>query len=635
MHGVGQSSPPTASHQAALHEGGLLRLVACGSVDDGKSTLIGRLLMETGSVPEDQLMALSRLSRRYGTTGDDLDCALLLDGLESEREQGITIDVAYRYFSTPRRTFIVADTPGHEQYTRNMVTGASNADLAVLLVDVRHGVTIQTMRHSRIVALLGIRHILLVINKMDLVGFDQASFAAVDEAYRKFASSLGFDIIETVPVSARFGDNVTKRSGVTSWYNGLTVIEYLEKAAGGRASRTLPFRYLVQSVTRGERDFRGLAGVVASGCVAEGDEVMVARSGQAARVARILTYDGDLERAEAGDAVTVVLDRHSDVGRGDVIAHPADTPQVVDQFAAHLVWFDETSLLPGRTYLMRIGMHVLGATVTALKHRIHIESGDKIAGRTLNLNDIGFCNIAVATSVALDAYADNKATGAFILIDRESAATVGAGMIEFPLRRATNIQPQHFEVDKAVRGRMKSQRPCIIWFTGLPGAGKSTIMNLVERRLTRRGIHTYALDGDNMRHGLSRDLGFTDADRVENIRRAGEVAKLMVDAGLVVLCAFISPFRAERKMVRDLVGAGEFVEIYVDTPLEICIARDPKGLYAKARTGKVQHVTGLDSPYEKPETPELHILTAESSAEGLADHIVEELERRGVFTWSY
>jgi bifunctional enzyme CysN/CysC len=605
-----------------------LHIVACGSVDDGKSTLIGRLLIETGSVTDDQLERLSELSRRYGGVSDELEYALLLDGLEAEREQGITIDVAYRYFATARRAFVVADTPGHEQYTRNMLTGASTADLALLLVDVRHGVTTQTKRHARIAALLGIRQVLLVINKMDLVDHAEQPFVAVRDAFGRFAEPLGFAAITAIPVAARRGDNVARPSAHMPWHHGASVLEHLESVEVTSA-RPQALRFLVQSVTRANGDFRGLAGLVASGDIVRGETLHVSGSGRTVRVDRIVTLDGDLDRAASGDAVTLVLAEHADIARGDVLARPGATPQVTDQFAAHLVWLDEHPLLPSRTYLMRVGTRMVPASITALRHRIDIETGGKVAGRTLAANDIGVCNVSTAMPVALDAYADNRATGAFILIDRDSAATVGAGMVDFSLHRASNVRKQSFVVDKAARARQKGQRPCIVWFTGLPGAGKSTIMNLVEQQLARRGVHTYALDGDNLRRGLNHDLGFTDEDRVENIRRAGEVARLMVDAGLVVLCAFISPFRADRRMVRELVEANEFLEVFVDTPLTECMARDPKGLYAKARAGHTRHVTGLDSPYEPPEAPELHIVTTDAPAESLADRVIEELERRG------
>ena len=621
------ASAPTFSSAGADRD--LLRIVACGSVDDGKSTLIGRLLVETGSVPIDQLTALERLSRRFGTTGDDVDYALLLDGLEAEREQGITIDVAYRFFGTARRAFVVADTPGHEQYTRNMATGASNADLAVLLVDARNGLTTQTMRHSRIVALLGIRRVLLVVNKMDLVGFDPAAFYAVRQAYERFAATLGPISTAAVPVAARHGDNVAAASTRMPWYDGPTVLSHLEHVDVG-ATGAASMRFPVQAAVRTEDDFRGCAGTVASGTVGRGDRVVVARTGQEVRIERIVTFDGDIARAERGRAVTLVLDAQVDVARGDLLAAGDTRPDVTDQIAAHIVWLDGSPLLPGRGYALKIGTQTVPATVTAVKHKIEVETGHKAAGRTLEINEIGFCNVATSAPIALDPYSENRATGAFILIDRYTAATVGAGMVAFALRRAGNVKHQYYKVDKTQRTIMKGHRPCMVWFTGLPGAGKSTIMNLVEQRLAARGVHTYALDGDNLRQGLNRDLGFTDADRVENIRRVGEVGRLMVDAGLVTLCAFVSPFRAERRMVRELMAADEFVEVFVDTPIAVCIDRDPKGLYAKARAGKVMHVTGVDSPYEAPEHPELRLDTTADSAEQLANRVVAALEARGL-----
>jgi bifunctional enzyme CysN/CysC len=606
----------------------LLRFLACGSVDDGKSTLIGRLLAETGAVPVDRIEALEQWSRKFGSAGEKLDYALLLDGLEAEREQGITIDVAYRYFSTPRRAFLVADTPGHEQYTRNMATGASHAEAALILVDARNGITAQTCRHTRIAALLGISRALLVVNKMDLVGFDRAAFAAIRDAFGGFAAPLGISI-DAVPVVAPNGDNVVRASARMPWYSGPTVLQWLESVEVVRR-QAAPLRFLVQGVSRRNGDFRGYAGYVASGEVGAGDEVMIARSGQRTRVARIVTFDGDLPRAPTGSSITLTLADQLDLARGDMIVRPDAAPAVVDQFAAHLIWLDETHLLPGRTYTLRLGTQTAAASVTALKHKLDVSTGAEIATRVLESNEIGFCNLAAATPIALDSYADNRATGAFILIDRISARTVAAGMVAFPLRRAGNVRAQRFGIDKALRAHMKAQRPCILWFTGLPGAGKSTILNLVEQRLAERGVHTYALDGDNLRGGLNRDLGFTDFDRVENIRRAGEVARLMVDAGLVVLCAFVSPYRAERRMVRELVGPEEFIEIFVDTPVQICIERDPKGLYAKARDHAVRNVTGIDSPYERPEHPELRIETVDREPQAVADEVLAELRRRAI-----
>jgi bifunctional enzyme CysN/CysC len=621
-----------AAGYAEMARGGtardLMRFVACGSVDDGKSTLIGCLLAETGAVPVDQIEALKQYSRKFGRAGDKLDYALLLDGLEAEREQGITIDVAYRYFSTPRRAFLVADTPGHEQYTRNMATGASHAEVALILVDARNGITTQTYRHTRISALLGIRQVLLVVNKMDLVGFAQASFRAIRAAYNAFAEPLGI-AVTAIPAVATEGDNVVRKSARMPWYAGPTVLDWLDRVEVAPRDEG-PLRFWVQGVNRPDGDFRGYAGYVASGAVKPGDEVLIARSGQRTRVARIVSFDGDLSRAQTGSSVMLTLTDQLDVARGDMIVHPDALAVVADQFAAHLIWLDETHLLPGRTYTLRLGTQTAAASVTLLKYKVDVTTGAKTATRVLESNEIGFCNLSTTAPIALDAYADNRATGAFILIDRISARTIAAGMVTFALRRAANVRQQRFGVGKALRAHMKAQRPCILWFTGLPGAGKSTIMNLVEQRLAERSVHTYALDGDNLRRDLNRDLGFTDFDRVENIRRAGEVARLMIDAGLVVLCAFVSPFRAERRMVRELVGADEFVEIFVDTPLEICIERDPKGLYAKARTQVLRNVTGIDSPYEPPEHADLRVETVGRTAEAAADEVFAELRRRRI-----
>jgi bifunctional enzyme CysN/CysC len=606
----------------------LLRFVACGSVDDGKSTLIGRLIAETGAVPVDQIEVLKQWSRKFGSGGEELDYALLLDGLEAEREQGITIDVSYRYFSTPRRAFLVADTPGHEQYTRNMATGASNAEVALILVDARNGLTSQTYRHTRIAALLGIRQVLLVVNKMDLVGFAESAFATIRNEYEAFAVTLGL-AADSVPAVAPDGDNVVRKSARMPWYAGPMVLQWLENIEVA-PRRDTPLRFWVQGVNRPTGNFRGYAGRVASGTIAAGDEVLVARSGQKTRVARIVTFDGDLGHAETGRAVTLTFSDQLDVARGDMIVRPDALPAVTDQFAAHVIWLDEVHLLPGRTYTLRLGTQIAAASVTALKYKVDVTTGAEMATRVLEANEIGFCNLATALPVVLDAYADNRATGSFVLVDRISLRTVGAGMVAFALRRASNVREQRFGVDKILRAHMKAQRPCILWFTGLPGAGKSTILNLVEERLAERGVHTYALDGDNLRRGLNRDLGFTDFDRVENIRRAGEVARLMVDAGLVVLCAFVSPFRAERRMLRELVGPEEFIEVFVDTPLEVCMERDPKGLYAKARNHAVSNVTGVDSPYEPPEHAELRLETVGREPQTVADDVLVELRRRGI-----
>jgi len=618
----------TAARPPAKRE--LLRFLTCGSVDDGKSTLIGRLLYDSQLIFEDTLAAIARDSRKHGTTGEDIDLALLVDGLEAERQQGITIDVAYRFFATPRRSFIVADTPGHEQYTRNMATGASTASLAVILIDARKGVLTQTRRHSYICSLLGIRDVVLAVNKIDLVNFSEDVFDRIVGDYVTFASGLGFRSILPVPISARFGDNVTARSGNMPWYTGPTLLEHLETVDVSEDMTGKPFRFPVQWVNRPNLDFRGFAGTVASGRIGVGDQVVVAASGKGSRIARIVTADGDLEAAEAGQAVTLTLADELDIARGDVLVRPSERPAVADQFAAHLLWMDEEAMLPGRSYMMRIGHIWTPCSVTSIRHRVDVNTLEQHAARRLSLNEIGFCNFSAGQAVPLDPYAENRATGAFILVDRFTNRTAGAGMVAFPLRRASNIHHAHFTVDKAARAALAGNRPMVLWFTGLSGSGKSTIANIVEQALHRAGRPTYTLDGDNIRHGLCRDLGFTAEDRVENIRRVGEVAKLMVDAGLVVLCSFISPFRAERRMVREMLGEGEFVEIFVDTPLATCMARDPKGLYAKAQTGQIRNFTGIDSPYEPPEQPELHIGTLGRSPEECAELVLDLLRARGL-----
>jgi bifunctional enzyme CysN/CysC len=614
----------------AVHEGkSLLRFLTCGSVDDGKSTLIGRLLHDTKRLFEDQLSALETDSRKWGTTGGEIDFALLVDGLVAEREQGITIDVAYRYFATDRRRFIVADTPGHEQYTRNMATGASTADLAILLVDARAGILPQTRRHAYIVSLLGIRHVVLAVNKIDLAGFDGDRFQDVVRDFSEFVAPFQFASLTPIPMSARYGDNVITRSERTPWYRGPALLELLEtvEVAGDDTSR--PFRFPVQWVNRPEASFRGYAGTIAGGTVRPGDAVVVARTGQTARVARIVTMERDLNRADAGAAVTLTLDGEIDVSRGDVLAHPEARPEVSDQVAAHLIWMGEEPLLPGRPYLLKAGTRTVGAAVSELRHHVDIESFKPLAAKTLALNDIGLCNLSLSEPIAFDVYDDNRATGSFILIDRFTNATVAAGMIRYGLRRATNIHRQALAVDKHARADLKGQRPCILWFTGLSGAGKSTIANLVEKKLHLQGRHTYLLDGDNVRHGLNRDLGFTDADRVENIRRVAEAAKLFVDAGTIVLVSFISPFRSERRMARELVEAGEFIEVFVDAPLAVAEARDPKGLYRKARAGEIKHFTGIDSPYEPPLQPDLTLDTTTADANALAERVVRHLSDGG------
>ena len=606
----------------------LLRFLTCGSVDDGKSTLIGRLLSDTRQIFEDQLAALQRDSRKHGTTGDDVDFALLVDGLEAEREQGITIDVAYRFFSTQKRKFIVADTPGHEQYTRNMATGASTSDLAIVLVDARQGILPQTRRHSIIASLLGIRHVVLAINKIDLVDFDRSVFEDIVSSYMAFAKDLGFASIVPIPMSARYGDNVTKRSDRIGWYSGPTLIEQLETVVVDEDVAQKPFRFPVQYVNRPNLDFRGFGGTIASGSVRQGDDIVVAKSGRSAKVERIVAQGGDLQQAVAGQAITLVLDSEVEVSRGNLLVTPTDRPQVADQFAANIVWFDENALLPGRSYILRTETDQANATITELKYRIDVNSLGHQAANALAMNEVGVCNVSTQSPIVFDSFAENRATGAFILIDRISNATVAAGMIQHALRRAENIHWQSLDVGRRERALLKHQQPAVLWFTGLSGSGKSTIANLLEKKLYADGRHTYILDGDNVRHGLNRDLGFTDADRVENIRRVAQVAKLMADAGLVVLVSFISPFRAERRMARELIGADEFVEVFVDTPFEECARRDPKGLYSRALSGSLKNFTGVDSPYEAPENPEVRLETLGKTPEDMIEILDTWLNER-------
>jgi bifunctional enzyme CysN/CysC len=608
----------------------LLRFLTCGSVDDGKSTLIGRLLYDSKLLFEDQLLSLEKDSRKHGTVGDDIDLALLVDGLEAEREQGITIDVAYRFFSTDKRKFIVADTPGHEQYTRNMATGASTADLAVILIDARRGVLTQTRRHSFIASLVGIRHVVLAVNKIDLIDFSQAIFEDIVAEYRAFAAGLGFRTLAAMPLSARHGDNVLTRSARTPWYDGPTLVEHLETVAVDDEATERPFRLPVQWVNRPNLDFRGFSGTVASGTVRRGDAVVVAKSGRSSTVKSIVTFDGELDAASAGEAVTLTLADEIDISRGDVLSAAADRPEVSDQFAAHLVWMADEPLLPGRPYLLKIGARQVTAQVTAIKYKIDVNTGGELPAKSLALNEVGVANLSLSEPVAFDPYAVNRETGAFIVIDRLTNLTVGAGMIDHGLRRAGNIHWQALDVDKRARALAKGQKPAVVWFTGLSGAGKSTIANLVEKKLTALGRHAYILDGDNIRHGLNRDLGFSDADRVENIRRVAETAKLFVDAGLIVLVSFISPFRAERRLARELVESGEFVEVFVDTPLDVAEARDPKGLYAKARAGEIARFTGVSSPYEPPVAPEIRLDTTSAPAEALAERVVAHLQDIGI-----
>ncbi|BBD36811.1 MULTISPECIES: sulfate adenylyltransferase subunit CysN [Aminobacter] len=630
-----EAAESVREYLAGQEQKSLLRFLTCGSVDDGKSTLIGRLLSDTKQIFEDQLAALERDSRKHGTTGEDVDFALLVDGLEAEREQGITIDVAYRFFATPKRKFIVADTPGHEQYTRNMATGASTADLAIVLVDARQGVLRQTRRHSIIASLLGIRNIVVAINKIDLVGFDQGVFDRITAEYASFAESLGFRSIVPIPMSARFGDNVTRRSDKMGWYSGPTLIEHLETVVVEEEATDRPFRFPVQYVNRPNLDFRGFAGTIASGSISQGDEIVVAKSGKPSTVKRIVAHGGDLRSAVAGQAITLVLEDEVEVSRGNLLVSPDARPDVADQFAANVVWFDEQALLPGRSYILRTETDQASATVTELKYRINVNDFAHEAAKSLEMNEVGVCNISTQSPIAFDSFAENRTTGAFILIDRISNATVGAGMILHPLRRSENIHWQSLDVTRHARADLKNQRPAVLWFTGLSGSGKSTVANMLEKKLHAAGRHTYILDGDNVRHGLNRDLGFTDEDRVENIRRVAEVAKLMADAGLIVIVSFISPFRAERRMARELMGQGEFVEVFVDTPFEECAKRDPKGLYARALAGAIKNFTGVDSPYETPENPEIHLQTLGKTPEEMVETVEHWLNERDLAEHQY
>jgi bifunctional enzyme CysN/CysC len=610
----------------AAHEvKSLLRFLTCGSVDDGKSTLIGRLLYDSKMIFEDQLAALVADSRRVGTQGGEIDFALLVDGLAAEREQGITIDVAYRFFSTDKRKFIVADTPGHEQYTRNMVTGASTADAAVILIDARKGVLTQTRRHSYLVSLLGIRHVVLAINKMDLVDWSEPTFDRIVADYRLFADQIGIRHFTAIPMSALQGDNITESSARMPWYDGPPLLRWLEDAPVEDDLRETPFRMPVQWVNRPNLDFRGFSGFIAAGTVRPGDKVRVLPSGRASMIARIVTQDGDLGLAVAGQSVTLTLADEIDVSRGDVLAAADDPPGVADQFEATLVWFDDEAMMPGRPYLLKLAARTVAARVGEPKYKINVNTLERLAARRLDLNEIGVCNLLLDAPIAFDPYAEGKDMGGFILIDRLSNRTVGAGMLHFALRRSQNIHWQALDVTGPARAAQKVQKPCVVWLTGLSGAGKSTIANLLEKRLYAEGRHTYLLDGDNVRHGLNKDLGFTEADRVENIRRVAEVARLMVDAGLIVLVSFISPFRAERQMARALMDEGEFIEVHIDTPLAEAERRDVKGLYKKARAGQLRNFTGVDSPYEAPENPEIHIDTTRLSAEAAAELIFEAL----------
>jgi len=608
----------------------LLRFITCGSVDDGKSTLIGRLLFESRMIFEDQLAALAKDSRSLGTRGGEIDFALLVDGLSAEREQGITIDVAYRFFATEKRKFIVADTPGHEQYTRNMVTGASTADLAVILIDARKGILTQSRRHSYLVSLLGIRRVIVAVNKMDLVEYSQQVFDAIEREYGEFAQRIGIEHVTCIPLSAVHGDNVVQRAESMPWYSGPALLECLEDAPVTERASSAPFRMPVQWVNRPDADFRGFAGIVTSGSIQVGDGVRVLPSGKQSHVASLLVGDQEAGSATSGQSVTLTLTEEIDISRGDLIAAAAAPPAVADQFEATIVWMHEKPMLQGRSYLMKIGTKVVSATVAPIKYKINVNTHEHVAAKRLDLNDIGVCGLQLSQPVAFEPYAENRDLGGFILIDRITNATVGAGLLHFALRRSQNVHWQALDVNKSARAELKGQKPCVVWFTGLSGAGKSTIANLLEKRLLALGCHTYLLDGDNVRHGLNKDLGFTDADRVENIRRVAEVARLMVDAGLIVLVSFISPFRAERRMARDLLEPLEFVEVFVDTPLPIAESRDPKGLYKKARRGELKNFTGVDSPYEAPENPEIRLDTTQLSPAKAAAVVLEQLETAGI-----
>ncbi len=604
----------------------LLRFITCGSVDDGKSTLIGRLLYDSKMIFEDQLATLEADSKRVGTQGQEIDFALLVDGLAAEREQGITIDVAYRFFSTEKRKFIVADTPGHEQYTRNMVTGASTAALAVILIDARKGVLVQTRRHSYLAHLIGIRNIVLAVNKMDLIDYDQARYDQIVANYRAFATSIGITEFTAMPISGFKGDNITTKSPNTPWYKGPTLVEHLENVELDEAvDQAKPFRMPVQWVNRPNLDFRGFSGLIATGVVRPGDTLRVLPSGKTSTVTRIVTFDGDLPEAVAGQSVTICLADEIDCSRGDVLAVADDPPQVADQFEATLVWMADEEMLPSRPYWLKIGAQIVTAQVAAPKYQVNVNTMEQLAAKTLDLNAIGVANLSTDRPIVFEPYTTSRDMGGFILIDKLTNATVAAGMLHFSLRRSQNVHWQALDVTRETHAALKNQKPAVLWFTGLSGAGKSTIANLVEQKLVRMNRHTFLLDGDNVRHGLNRDLGFTDAGRVENIRRIGEVAKLMTDAGLIVLTAFISPFRAERKMVRDIMPEGEFIEVFVDTPLSDAERRDVKGLYKKARAGELANFTGIDSPYEAPVNPEIHIDTTKLTPDEAAELIVRKL----------
>ncbi len=602
----------------------MLKFITCGSVDDGKSTLIGRLLYDSQLLYDDQLEELKRDSKGRLSTDEDIDFSLLVDGLAAEREQGITIDVAYRFFSTAKRKFIVADTPGHEQYTRNMATGASTAEAAVLLIDARLGVSVQTRRHAYILSLVGVKHILLAVNKIDLMDYSQSLFEDICADFDLFARDLGFISSYAVPISALKGDNITLPSARTPWFKGQPLLSYLETLEPTRDD-SKQFRLPIQRVCRPNLDFRGYAGTLAGGEIAVGDEIMVASSLKRSRVKSIVTMDGEWPSAGKGDAITLTLEDEIDISQGDVLHRPGEPLERSNQFQAHLIWMHEDPMLPERSYMLKIGTQTTSVQVTDLKYAININTSEHLPATKIDLNGIAVCNFATAQAIAFDSYADNPETGAFILIDRISNNTVGAGMIDFGLRRGQNLSWQSFEINRESRATMKNQKPMVVWFTGLSASGKSSIADIVEQKLAARNKHTYLLDGDNFRHGLNKDLGFTDADRVENIRRVAEVARLMADSGLIVMTAFISPFRRERRMAREIAGDIDFVEVFVDTPLEICEARDPKGMYAKARRGEIPNFTGISSPYEPPQRADIHLDAGERSADDLADEVLQKL----------
>ena len=608
-----------------------LRFITCGSVDDGKSTLIGRLLYDSKLIYEDQLASIEKDSKKSGTQGDKIDLALLVDGLAAEREQGITIDVAYRFFSTDKRKFIVADTPGHVQYTRNMATGASTADVAVLLIDARYGVQEQTRRHAFIASIVGIKHVVVAVNKMDIIDFDQRKYNEIDADFREFAKDLGFAEITCIPMSALDGDNVINASERSDWYNGPTLLGYLETVDVDAVSLDSPFRLPVQWVNRPNLDFRGFSGTVASGTVSVGDEIIVIPSGKRSKVKEIVTFDGNRDIARQDMAITLTLEDEIDISRGDIICKTDAPAEQADQFQAHIIWMSENRLFPGRQYLIKTANKTVPASISKLKHRIDINDFSEVAANTLELNEIGIATISTTAPIGFDPYNDNRTTGAFVIIDKQTNATLGAGMLDFSLRRAKNVVWQDLDVSKAARAAQKNQKPALLWFTGLSGSGKSTIANLVDKRLMDMGRHSYTLDGDNVRHGLSRDLNFSKADRIENIRRIGEVCKLMVDSGLITMASFISPYRAERRLARDLLEEGEFIEVFVNTPLAVAEKRDVKGLYARARAGEIKNFTGIDSEYQAPENPEIEIDTTSMTAEEAADLIVNYMTERGFF----